>query len=127
MRIIEVLLMTLAGVWQGLRQDFNLLEIALIIGVWWAWKHGWRPPAVRIKSFNKPWVTAVFLAAGTVALRLALLPVLPAPIPVVNDEFSYLLLADTLLHGRIANTTHPFSEHFESIHILQQPHYVSNY
>src|ERR1700689_4798517 len=103
MRIIEVLFMTLAGVWQGLRQDFNLLEIALIAGVWWAWKRGWRPPALRITSFRKPWVAALFRAAGAVALRLALLPVLPPPIPIVNDEFSYLLLADTLLHGRVAN------------------------
>ncbi len=43
MRLLEILIMTLAGVWQGVRQDFNVLEVALIAGGWWAWKKGWRP------------------------------------------------------------------------------------
>ena len=43
MRLLEILIMTLAGVWQGVRQDFNLLEVALIAGGWWAWKKGWHP------------------------------------------------------------------------------------
>jgi hypothetical protein len=128
MKILEILLMTLAGVWQGLRQDFNPLELALILAVWWAWKRGWRPPAFPSISLPaRPWILASLLAAGAVVLRLALLPLLPKPVPVVNDEFSFLLLADTLLHGRVANPAHPFWQHFESIHILQQPFYVSNY
>lgn len=122
MRLVEVVLMTLAGVWQGVRQDFNLLEIALIILGFWAWKRGWRPP--RVPSLYAP---GLLIAAGFVALRIALIPVLPVPVPVVSDEFSHLLLADTLLHGRAANPTHPFWQHFESLHIIQQPHYVSNY
>jgi hypothetical protein len=40
MRLLEILIMTLAGVWQGVRQDFNLLEVALIAGGWWAWSKG---------------------------------------------------------------------------------------
>jgi hypothetical protein len=126
MRLLEVLLMTLGGLWQGLRQDFNLLEIALIaLGVW-AWKRGWRPP--QFPSIKVPGkVPGLILAGAAVALRLALIPLLPAPVPVVTDEFSHLLLADTLLHERVANPTHPFWQHFESLHIIQQPHYVSNY
>ena len=30
MRLVEILIMSLAGVWQGVRQDFNLLELALV-------------------------------------------------------------------------------------------------
>ena len=30
MKLVEVLLFTLGGVWQGIRQDFNLLEMCLI-------------------------------------------------------------------------------------------------
>jgi hypothetical protein len=134
MRLVEILIMTLAGVWQGIRQDFNLLEICLIAAGIWAWnKRGWRPRPFRPRQLHRtwtprrPWLSAVALITGVIALRLALIPLLPVPVPIVTDEFSHLLLADTLLHGRVANPTHPFWQHFESLHIIQQPHYVSNY
>lgn len=60
-----------------------------------------------------------------IALRLALLPRSPVPEPSGSDDFGYLLLADTLLQGRLANPPHPLSRFFETIFVLQQPTYSS--
>lgn len=60
-----------------------------------------------------------------IALRLALLPQYPIPAPYVSDDFSYLLLADTLRHFHLANPPHPLPQFFETYFVLQQPAYVS--
>ncbi len=70
-----------------------------------------------------------YLVAGLtpVALRLAVLPLFPVPVPSVHDDFSYLLTAETFSLGRITNLPHRFWHNFETIYVLQQPTYTGYY
>ncbi len=65
------------------------------------------------------------LAILPVALRLALLPRAPVPIPATADDTSYVLLAGTLAHFRLANPPHAFHRFFETNFVIQEPTYSS--
>src|SRR5215469_148141 len=66
----------------------------------------------------RPWWAMGLLGALPIALRLFLLPRHPVPIPQTSDDFSYLLLGDTLAHLRLTNPPHPMSRFFETVFVL---------
>jgi hypothetical protein len=76
---------------------------------------------------RKPRVAVLLSAAFPMAARLALMPLLGFPSPIIHDEFSYLLLGDTFAHLRVANPTPPEWRHFETEYVLLTPTYASQY
>jgi hypothetical protein len=96
-----------------------------------------------VQYFREPWLKriedagsrfaskkgAVILGAAVVSIvaRLILLHWCPVPVPYYDDEYSYLLAADTFSHGRLANPPHPLPVFFDTLGVLQSPTYASPY
>jgi len=108
----------------GAGDYLELLLAAMLLAalVWWK---RFAPYANRLAQ-RTVWSMAL-LALLPVALRLALLGHHPVPSPDVYDEFSHLLVADTLHHFRLANPMHPLHQFFETFFVLQTPSYSSIY
>ncbi|MFL6450856.1 MAG: hypothetical protein ACJ746_24725 [Bryobacteraceae bacterium] len=93
---------------------FAIIALALAIAVC-ALAPRW---GKRIRPESRWWL--LVFAALPIGLRLCLLPRSPAPIPSGADDFSYILLADTLRHFRLSNPAHDFPEFFEQVFVLQE-------
>jgi len=71
--------------------------------------------------------SVLFVIAAALLGRALLLPVVGIPEPRVDDEYSYLLMADTFAHHRLTNPTPPLWQHFETFHVNLVPTYHSKY
>jgi hypothetical protein len=100
----------------------ELAFAAILLALFLAWPH--IAPLLQALAKRTAWSMLV-LAILPVALRLALLSRAPAPTPATADDMSYLLLADTLSHFRLANPPHAFARFFETNFVLQEPTYSS--
>ena len=88
-------------------------------------------------SFGRPrwldWILAsnsravLFVIIAALCARALLLPFVGVPEPRINDEYSYLLMADTFAHHRLTNPTPPAWQHFETFHVNMTPTYHSKY
>lgn len=105
--------------WTGIEIAITALIACLSL----AWRGQVQTFASSIAT--RTWWCMAALAAMPIVLRLLLLPNFPVPTPTVSDDFSYLLLADTLSHLRLANPPHPYHRFFETFFVLQEPSYSS--
>ena len=106
--------------------DFIEIIVAALLILLALTSRRWIEPCARSLAAKTGWCM-LLLAILPVALRLALLPHHPVPSPDIYDEFSHLLVADTLRHFRLANPPHPLRQFFETFFVLQQPTYSSIY
>ena len=99
----------------------------LLTGVFLLATFAWRPGVQHAFSVlaKRARLCIALLFLLSIILRLLLLPHHPVPSPDVFEEFGHLLVADTLLHGRLANPPHALSPFFETIFVVQQPTYSS--
>ncbi len=106
--------------------DFIELAFTVLLVVLALVFRPWIEPYARRFAVSTRW-SMVLMAALPVALRLALVPHHAIPSPMVSDEFSHLLVADSLLHFRLANPAHVMHRFFETYFVLQEPTYSSIY
>ncbi len=76
---------------------------------------------------KRPAAAFAICSVLALALHLMVAPSMTRHAPEIHDEFSYLLAADTFLHGSVANPPHPLWRSFETAHVLFWPHYASMY
>jgi hypothetical protein len=78
-------------------------------------------------AIDRPVVAATVVALANLGTNLAVAHFAGVPQVHVQDEYGYLLIADTLRHGRLANPTPADPDAFASPHLLLRPTYAAKY
>ncbi|HWE51897.1 MAG TPA: hypothetical protein VG273_19035 [Bryobacteraceae bacterium] len=105
--------------------DFIALALAALLALLLLFHKPVEQAAQRLAT--RTILCMTLLAGLPVVLRLILLVTHPVPTPRVSDDFSFLLLGDTLAHFRLANPMHPMHRFFEGVFTLQVPTWSSSY
>jgi hypothetical protein len=71
----------------------------------------------------------VISAIGCLTLLgcIAVASLLHEPVPRIHDEFSYVLMSNTLASQHVSNPSPPLPEFFDTFHVLVRPVYASKY
>ena len=72
-------------------------------------------------------LSVVLAGLAALALRASMLPLAPIPEPILHDEYSFILQAQTFAAGRLTNPPHPMWQHFETFHVNMLPSYQAMY
>lgn len=76
---------------------------------------------------NRPALAVICCGLISFMMNVAFSLAVQLPVPVIQDEFAYLLTADTFTHGQLTNPTPELHEHFLSHHIIYEPSYQAKY
>ncbi len=111
--------------------EIGVVILLLVVSLIGAYLRRGRP-AVRVCRRRVRWLSrprvALLLCSGlSLILNLSVSWGVHWPQPAVQDEFSYLLAADTFASGRLTNPPHAMAEFFETFHVLERPTYQSKY
>lgn len=110
------------------RAELIIIVLALFAARWKFWlRQAGRLEAQFSRLAARPRLCLAVLFGSCIAIRLALLPLIPVPRPLYHDEFSYLFAADTFSSGRLTNPLPPVPTAFETIHINTGPTWQSMY
>jgi hypothetical protein len=82
---------------------------------------------VRVPRFAAPRAVIAYAVVFALALAGAALShaLRGSPDLVFEDDYGYLLTADTFLHGRLTNPPHPLTPHLRALYTLHEPTYSS--
>src|SRR5690606_34253974 len=104
-----------------------LLALAIVVCGLWGASAGERRRTWFDQLARRRWLSVCAIAALALFGAIGQTLVRGVPLPMVHDEFAYLLQADTFARGRWTNPPHPLGEYFETFHVLQRPTYAGKY
>lgn len=81
---------------------------------------------IRQIALNRRFIIST-IGCLTILGCVAVAGLIHEPVPRIQDEFSYLLMSETLASGHLSNSTPPLPEFFDTFHVLMHPVYASKY